>query len=166
MVDALWWGCRHVGIKRNVATVRDRTRDLQIFSLTLSQLSYCGYNSTIYLVNPLKISHNYTLDAHSNSHHPRHAYITTTIPLTDRRRALQQLPYASIQFFRLYFAFQVPSQRPHFNPRTQSKICPGRKWNHKQATHFILICKYASLSTTYGCCGHFKSKDGCDIELE
>ena len=32
-----------IALRKRFAVTRDRTRDLQIFSLTLSQLSYCGY---------------------------------------------------------------------------------------------------------------------------
>ncbi len=39
--------------KRSVATNRDRTSDLQIFSLTLSQLSYCGFETNKHHINPL-----------------------------------------------------------------------------------------------------------------
>ena len=36
-------------LKLDTAFIADRTRDLQIFSLTLSQLSYKGWRCTIYV---------------------------------------------------------------------------------------------------------------------
>lgn len=99
------WGtlARHVQKhKRRNATNRDRTDGLQIFSLTLSHLSYCGYIFTILLVNSLTIITLLHFYPHYNSHH---AYITTIISLTDPRRALQSSPYAPIQFY--YFVFSI-----------------------------------------------------------
>jgi hypothetical protein len=49
-------GTGKYGVEKD-ATIRDRTRDLQIFSLTLSQLSYCGYNDTISYSSPIKLSY-------------------------------------------------------------------------------------------------------------
>ena len=42
VVDNLLWHLFKVQSKQKDADTRDRTRDLQIFSLTLSQLSYIG----------------------------------------------------------------------------------------------------------------------------
>ena len=45
VVDNLLWHLFKVQSKQKDADTRDRTRDLQIFSLTLSQLSYRGEGS-------------------------------------------------------------------------------------------------------------------------